>query len=296
MHAVQLSLDAEAATRLVHAQFSDDLVESLNTAATTNYVFRVGETHSARFPMQPENADTHRRALEVEREVMEEFAQASTVPSPRLVFIGRPDLDYPMPWSVQTWIPGEIATPDSVASSSLFAGDMARLVMTLRAVDVRGRVFSGAGRGGALTDHDRWVAHCLVQSESLLPVDRLAQAWGALRTTPRTGLDLMSHKDLTPFNLVVDGDRLAGVLDTAGFGPADPALDLVTAWHLFDSHRRAEFREGIGAGDVEWRRGAGWALQQALGLVWYYATTNPTMSRFGRTTIERILNAPELGF
>ncbi len=295
MHLDQLALDVEVATRLVHEQFSDDAVALIDTAATTSFVFRVGDAYSARFPMQPADVDAHRRGLEVEREVMDEFAQVSTVPSPRLVFVGLPDLGYPMPWSVQTWIPGEIATPDSMASSVLFAEDVARLVKVLRAVDVGGRVFSGAGRGGALTEHDTWVAHCLAQSETLLPVDRLAKAWGVLRTTPKVGQDVMSHKDLTPFNLVVERDRLAGVLDTGGFGPADPALDLVAAWHLFDADARAEFRQSVGAGDVEWRRGAGWALQQALGLVWYYATTNPRMSHLGRSTIERILESPELG-
>ena len=42
----------------------------------------------------------------------------------------------------------------------------------------------------------------------------------------------MSHGDLIPGNVLVAGDRLSGVLDTGGFGPADPALDLVSAWHL----------------------------------------------------------------
>lgn len=295
MHLDQLALDVEVATRLVHEQFSDGVVALIDTTATTSFVFRVGETYLARFPMQPADADAHRRGLEIEREVMDEFAQVSTVPSPRLVFVGRPDLGYPMPWSVQTWIPGEIATPDSVASSVLFAKDVTRLVKALRAVDVGGRVFSGAGRGGVLTDHDTWVAYCLKQSETLLPVDRLTKAWGALRTTPKVGRDVMSHKDLTPFNLVVERDRLAGVLDTGGFGPADPALDLVAAWHLFDADARAEFRQSVGAGDVEWRRGAGWALQQALGLVWYYSTTNSRMSHLGRSTIGRILASSDLG-
>jgi hypothetical protein len=41
--------------------------------------------------------------------------------------------------------------------------------------------------------------------------------------------------------------------------------------------------------------GVAWALQQALGLVWYYAATNPAMSALGRRTIERILASDELG-
>lgn len=54
-------------------------------------------------------------------------------------------------------------------------------------------------------------------------------------------------------------------------------------------------REPLGAGDAELRRGATWALQQALGLVWYYVDTNPAMSALGRSTTDRILTAPEFG-
>jgi hypothetical protein len=37
-----------------------------------------------------------------------------------------------------------------------------------------------------------------------------------------------------PGNVLVSGGRLAGVLNAGGLGPADPALDLVAAWHLLD--------------------------------------------------------------
>jgi hypothetical protein len=32
-----------------------------------------------------------------------------------------------------------------------------------------------------------------------------------------------------------------------------------------------------------------WALEQALGLPWYYAESNPIMSRWGRRTLDRLL-------
>lgn len=40
MRADQLDLDVEVATRLVHEQFSDGVIEFLDTAATTTFVFR----------------------------------------------------------------------------------------------------------------------------------------------------------------------------------------------------------------------------------------------------------------
>ncbi|WP_261163958.1 phosphotransferase [Microbacterium sp. Marseille-Q6965] len=284
------------AAQLVWDQFNADVgeVRPLPTAATTSYVFRVGAGLLARFPMHSGDAAAYRRELALEGAAMREFAEGSSFPAPRMLFIGRPTDAYPMPWSVQTWIPGEVVTPDSAASSSLIARDLAVLVGELRSVSVRGRSFAGTGRGGELRRHDAWVAHCLVQSDSLLPTERLRDLWERLRATPRAEPDVMSHKDLIPFNLLA-GDGLRGVLDTGGFGPADPALDLVVGWHVLDAERRDEFRERVGPSETEWQRSIAWALQQALGLVWYYATTNPAMSALGRSTIERILAAEETG-
>ncbi len=104
----------------------------------------------------------------------------------------------------------------------------------------------------------------------------------------------MSHCDLIPGNLLARDGHLVGVLDNGGFGPADPALDLVAAWHLFDRERRNILRRHLQSGDFEWKRGAAWAFQQAMGLVWYYRVSNPAMSMLGRSTLSRILDDSEI--
>lgn len=102
----------------------------------------------------------------------------------------------------------------------------------------------------------------------------------------------MSHGDLIPANLLTAQGRLTGVLDTAGFAPADPALDLVAARHLLDRPRRSILRTRLGSSGLEWERGAAWAFEQAIGLVWYYRGTNPTMEQLGRSTLYRLLEDP----
>ena len=76
------------------------------------------------------------------------------------------------------------------------------------------------------------------------------------------------------------------MIDVGGLGPADPALDLVAAWHLLEPGPREAFRADLRCGDLEWARGAAWAFEQAMGLAWYYAETNPAMSRMGRRTLD----------
>jgi aminoglycoside phosphotransferase (APT) family kinase protein len=130
---------------------------------------------------------------------------------------------------------------------------------------------------------------CFASSEQLLDVVRLRRMWAVMRELPHTpGPDVMTHGDLIPGNALVSGGRLAGILDVGGFGPADPALDLVGAWHLLDAAPRRVLRTALGCTDLEWERGRAWAFEQAMGAVWYYRESNPAMSRMGRRTLDRI--------
>ena len=129
-------------------------------------------------------------------------------------------------------------------------------------------------------------------SGGLLDVPALRSIWSRLRNLPPAGPVVMSHKDLTPPNILVQGERIVGILDAGGFGPADPALDLVCTWHLLDHDSRDLVRTRLGIGRDEWLRGAAWAFAQAMGVVWYYHRTNPTMAEFGRTTLQRLIDDP----
>ncbi|MFC8501610.1 phosphotransferase [Pedococcus sp. NPDC057267] len=294
MHADQLHVDAPTVRRLVHAQFPHwrglPVVE-LRTPATVNAIFRIGEDLTARFPLVGDDPVQVRAALQAEAEAARELSGTSCVPVPEPVAIGAPGPGYPLPWSVQTWLPGHDGTVEDPAGSDAFALDLARLIAALRAQDTRGRRFSGSGRGGHLPDHDPWLETCFRHSEDVLDVRLLREVWTQLRTLPVVDPDAMCHGDLIPPNVLVDGGRLVGVLDGGGYGPADPALDLVSAWHLLDVPRRELLRDALGCGDVQWARGMAWAFQQAMGLVWYYRDTNPTMSRWGRRTLDRIVDA-----
>lgn len=137
--------------------------------------------------------------------------------------------------------------------------------------------------------HDEWVQVCLTHSADLLHVECLRRIWEAMRELPRgDSPDVMNHGDLLPGNILVDNGRLAGVLDVGGLAPADPALDLVCAWHLLEPGPRQVLRERLDVDDAEWERGKAWAFQQAVGAVWYYVDSNPIFSQISRRTLGRI--------
>lgn len=297
MHEDQADVSLETARLLVDEQFPEWAhlpLHPLPTIGTVNTIFRLGEELTARFPLLRQEPDQARMLLQAEADASSEFAAVSPVPAPTPVALGEPGYDYPLPWSVQTWLPGQDAVDADPASSLGFAADLAGLLTALRQVSPRGRRFTGSGRGGDLRDHDVWMEECFIRSEGIFDVRLLRSIWGELRVLGRDDADVMSHGDLTPPNVLVQGGRLAGVLDTGNFGPADPALDLVSVWHLLDERGRNHVRATLGCTAVQWRRGMAWAFEQAMGLVWYYTESNPSMARWGGRTMERLLAAPEL--
>ncbi|GAA3578047.1 aminoglycoside phosphotransferase family protein [Microlunatus spumicola] len=302
VHEDQLRLDAETVRALLADQLPELAglpVRMLPPAGTVNAVVRLGDRLAARFPLRPEPPDEVRRVLEREAEAAGSLVGRLRVPVPEVVAIGRPGRGYPLPWTVQTWLPETDGSVVDPGASYAFARDLAALVADLRAVPTCGRTFAAerrTGRGGTVADHDAWVRTCLGRSTGLLDVPALAALWERLRVLPRgPEPDVTTHGDLIPGNVLVAGPgpdaRLVGLLDVGGTGPADPALDLVGAWHLLEDGPRAVFRETLGVDDATWARGVAWAYEQAVGLVWYYRTSLPAFSALGRRTLDRILRA-----
>ncbi|MGW1214195.1 aminoglycoside phosphotransferase family protein [Streptomyces sp. NPDC002499] len=296
MHADQVDVTTEVVATLIQEQFpewSDEAIRLLPSTGTVNAIFRIGNDLSARFPLRLADAAETLAVLEGEARASAELAQVSPFPVPEPVALGKSGAGYPMPWSVQTWLRGTLAADADPSGSNAFAEDLAAFISALRDADTRGRLFDGDNRGGVLADHDDWMAKCFAESEGMLDVPRLRRMWSHFRELPRTSADVMSHGDLIPGNVLVAGDRLSGVLDTGGFGPADPALDLVSAWHLLRPGPREVLRRSLACNDLEWERGKAWAFEQAMGLVWYYVDTNPAMSSLGRRTLDRLLESPK---
>lgn len=190
---------------------------------------------------------------------------------------------------MQTWLPWTVASDEDPGKSVAFAHDLAEFIYGVRAIDTGGRAFSGSGRGGELRSHDAEMETCFERSEQLLDVPRLRRLWAIMRVLPRNACDVMNHGDLIPGNVLVSGGRLAGVIDVGGMRPADPALDLVGAWHLLEAGPRQVRRDDLKCEDLEWERGRARAFEQSLGVVWYYVDSNPAMSLMGQRTLHRIM-------
>lgn len=292
MHPDQLAVAESTVRELIADQFPEWArlpVREVDSEGTVNSLFRIGDGVVARFPLRPAEVGATRDKLEAEAAAARELFGRTPFATPEPFGLGEPGADFPLPWSVQSWISGSTATVIDPGDSFGFADDLASFIRAVRSIDTRGRTFVGPGRGGDLAGSDSWMAECFENSDALLDVVSLRRMWAALRDLPRTAPDVMTHGDLIPGNVLVAGGRLTGVLDVGGLGPADPALDLVGGWHLLEDGPRHALREHVGCDDIEWERGKAWAFEQAMGAAWYYVESNEHMSRMGQRTLARIL-------
>lgn len=296
MHVDQLVVSTPTVQSLVAEQFphwAQLPVRPITSEGTVNAIFRLGDHLAIRLPLQNEEPSRVWQRLQTEADAALELAGRTRFPVPEPVALGSPGAGYPLPWSVQTWLPGTTATDDDPGNSDAFAHDLAEFILEVRDLDTRGRKFSGAGRGGDLRSHDAWMETCFARSAQLLDIAALRRLWERLRALPRHTRDVMTHGDLIPGNVLVADGRLLGILDVGGLAPADPALDLVGAWHLLEDGPRNLLRQDMRCDDLGWSRGMAWAFEQAMGLVWYYADSNPSMSFTGRRTLTRLLAAEQ---
>lgn len=291
MHEGQVDIGPEQVAALIADQLPElagEAVVPVHGAGTVNAIYRIGDCVAARFPLLRDDADRMRAQLEQELAAAAEFRRACCAPAPEPLHLGQPGHGYPLPWTAQTWLKGLPATPTLWENSFRLAQDQAELIDSLSRWDIGERRFRGSGRGGVLSDHDSWVDECIRRSDGLFDTSVMRTMWTAFRQLPREDPDVLCHTDLTPFNMLVADGRMIGLLDTGSSQPADPALDLVGAWHLLADAPREQLRRDLECSDLRWERGKAWAFQQAAGAYWYYVKTNPDMADMGRTTLNRL--------
>ena len=142
MHANQLTVSAETVRELVDEQFPEWRalpIKGIRSQGTVNAIFRVGDQLAARFPLQPRDVEATRQWLAAEAKAARELLGRTRFSTPEPVALGEPGAGYPLPWSIQTWLPGVVATDEYPGDSVAFAHDLAEFILNVRAIDSRGR-------------------------------------------------------------------------------------------------------------------------------------------------------------
>jgi len=294
LHPDELPIDANLVRRLIDAPFpryADLSVERLGAAGSSNVLFRLGDEHLVRLPRQPGGG----RDILKEQRWLPVVAPNLPVAVPEMVALGRPAPGFSEHWSIVRWLPGDVpgawtASEPATGGRSRLAVDLASVIDALRGVPLPHAAADDPAlrwyRGRPLAEFDAATRRSLDRCRSIqsldLDLDAADAVWSQALELPGAragGADRWYHSDLVSENLLLNHDRLTGVLDFGGLAVGDPTVDLHGAWELLDPPARETFRRRLGADEAEWLRGRAWALGIALGALAYYWTSMPDRCR-----------------
>jgi aminoglycoside phosphotransferase (APT) family kinase protein len=259
-------ITAAVAATLVATQFpqwADLRVVPVALDGWDNTTFRLGDELVVRLP----SAQAYVAQVEKEHRWLPILARRLPLPIPEPVAIGRPGGGFPRPWSIYRWIEGDDATVDRIADLSVFAGDLARFLAVLYAIDPSGGPPPGTHnffRGGPVDRYDAQSRESIRLLADQIDSEATTEVWEAALADRWDRPPVWMHGDVTASNLLVADGELRAVIDFGCCAVGDPACDLVMAWTLFEGESRDAFRSELPFDDATWARGRGWALWKAL--------------------------------
>ena len=284
MPAAEFDIDATLVHQLLADQFPElagsDIVELAN--GWDNVMFRLGDDLTVRLPRRQAAVpliDNEQRCLDI-------LAPRLAIPVPAPLYRGVPSVEFPMPWSICPWFPGEMASDVPLAEPPREARRLGALLVALHQpapTDAPENPFRGQDVRG--------IEHRVVENLSKLQrddADDLIDRWrGWAMVEPHQGPPMWLHGDLHTANMLVDRGTISAVIDFGDVTSGDPAVDFPVAWMLFDREARYVFRQAAShSDDALWSRARAWALHFAL---MYLANSadNPRLHAMG----ERLLAA-----
>jgi aminoglycoside phosphotransferase (APT) family kinase protein len=260
-----LKIDEALVRRLVATQFpawAELPVARVEPGGWDNRTFRLGEAMAVRLP----SAAPYAAQVEKEQRWLPRLAPRLPLPIPAPLALGAPGEGYPWPWSVLRWLEGEDAASARDVDLARLAAELAGFLAALQRLDAADGPPPGPHsfwRGGPVAvyaDEARAALRALAGEIDAAAARAVLDA--ALASTWR-GAPVWTHGDVAASNLLVQGGRLAGVIDFGCAAVGDPACDLAIAWTLFAGESRAAFRAALPLDADTWSRGRGWALWKA---------------------------------
>jgi len=249
-----------------------------------NVLYRLGDELVVRLPRRAMGA----LLMEHELAWLPGLAGGLPLPISAPVRIGRPGGEYPWPWAVVPWFPGDTAEATPPADLDATAVGLARFLVAFHRPAPEDAPLSSF-RGIPLAERAPFVRHDLDELGAAVDQPAILRRWAELVEAPAwAGPPLWLHGDVHPLNLIVQAGVLSAVVDFGDLCQGDPASDLAVAWMLFPPGPRAGFRSALGLDDSTWARARGWAL--ALGVA--LANGDDRVSGLGHRTLAAVLAEP----
>ena len=266
-------------------------------AGSSNWVFRLCDELAVRLP----RTDGYVPDLLHEVRWLPHIADKLPAPVPRVVAVGDPSEQFPHPWTIVSWVAGDLPGTLDAAQQARLAVTLGGFLRTLHAIDTDGASAGSADWGyrcgEPVTDAiDGWADRAAAELADLFDERAVREAWRLLRDVPpATEPPCLVHCDVSAENVLVRSDgSLAGVIDFGGMGVGDRSIDFLYAWSMLDAPAREQFRKVADVDEETWIRARAWSfVGPGLLTLANYRGTMPVRTERLSTLVEAV--AAEVG-
>lgn len=264
--ALEVAPRPETVTRLLRGQvprLAHLQVREVSTSGSSNWVFRLGEELAVRLP----RTDSYVADLLNEMRWLPQIANKVPVPVPRIVAVGSPSELFPRPWTIVSWVTGDLPGSLDTAQQARLALTLGGFLRILHEIDTdgasAGSAFWGYRCGEPVTDTiDRWADRAASELADLFDEGAVREAWRRLRDVPPAAEPpSLVHCDVSSENILIYPEgSLAGLIDFGAMGVGDRSIDLLYAWSLLDATAREQLRQSAAVQEATWVRARAWAF------------------------------------
>lgn len=262
----KIHIDVMLVRKLIARQFpqwADLPIKPVEVSGWDNRTFHLGDHMTVRLPSGAEYSSQ----IEKEQHWLPKLAPFLPLAIPIPLVMGKPDQNYPWPWSIYQWLAGKTAAAARINDLKLFAITLAEFLVALQRCDVSGGPVAGPDnfyRGGPLITYDAETREAIATLRKDIDAAAVTAVWQAALASTWENAPVWVHGDIAVGNLLVEQGCLSAVIDFGQLCIGDPACDLAIAWTFFKGESRDAFREVVKLDDATWARARGWTLWKAL--------------------------------
>ncbi len=280
-----IATDAALVSQLLAEQHPELLVRFVR-AGWDNALFRLGDRLAVRLPRRESAVSL----LVQEQYWLPKLAPTLPVAIPVPQRLGQPSQQYPWPWSIVPWLPGE--TADQTRLTTVHGQQLGQFLRSLHIAAPEHapyNPFRSVSLGERAAGVEERLARLAKQTAVVTPA--LRSHWHRALHTPMDVAPTWIHGDLHPHNVLVTATEITGVIDWGDMARGDRATDLAALWMLLETPRvRQAAIDAYGEiSAATLARAKGWATVFGVLLLEAGLADGSCFGSIGQTILQRVV-------
>ncbi len=265
-----------------YPQFKDLKISEVNPQGHDHISYRLGHIYVLRFPSSIEYA----QQVIKEVEILPKINTKLSIEIPRPLLLFKPNDLFPYHFSIMKWVDGEVYSKDNIDSFDL-VDQLSKVLVELRQCPSFEKWLCGPHnfyRGAHIAVYEDETRTALVNIENEVDRQLLENRINIAIKTEWKDKPVFIHGDISANNIIIENNKLVGLIDFGSCGIGDPACDYAIAWTNFNYNERKHFKNLINIDEDTWLRASVWALWKAL-----IQINLPAFKEISEFTIQQIL-------